>query len=266
MPLASNFRSYRVYLWPARGLVLAYSIKASVHKHEALQITLALDKPFKFKPLGGAWKEARACIMDRGLSHEIDGGGGLQANLYVEPESALGLLISGLYLKKQPFALINPEIVAPALPAFQKGFARGLDCAAAKKAYDGVLAVLAGPEIVARQPDGRVRKALEIFKALPEKHISAAELAKQVALSESRLSHLFQQHLGIPIRRYLLWLKIVEAARLVNDPKANATSAAHAAGFTDSAHLTRSFRQLMGISPSMLFKNRDSVSVLCCHS
>jgi AraC-like DNA-binding protein len=261
----SDTPTYQVYLWPARGLVLAHAIRATLHRHEALQITLALDQPFRFRSKGGSWREAIACILDRGFAHEIDGGGGLQANLYLEPEGALGLVLSGLYLKKQPFAFIEPEYVKGSLPALKRGFAKGMDCVAAKRAYESVLASMVGPEVVQRKPESRVQKALDIFQALAEKRISAAELASQVALSESRLSHLFQQQLGIPIRRYLLWLKIVEAARQVNDPNCNVTDAAQIAGFTDSAHLTRSFRQLLGISPGMLFKNRDFVSVSCCN-
>ena len=257
--------SYRVYLWPARGLVLAHAIVATPHKHEALQLTLGLDGPFRVRAKGGTWKSSRACVMDSGFVHEIDGGGGLQANLYVEPESALGRSLSGLYLKKTPFANLLPEAVAEALPLLRACYERHDDCGKAREVYHQAMHSLAGPQFVVAAGDSRVLKALALFKKLPEKRIGAAELASQVAVSESRLSHLFQQHLGIPIRRYLLWLKILEAARMVKG-KANVTEAAYNAGFTDSAHMTRAFRHLMGISPRMLFKNRQFVDVYACEA
>lgn len=265
MPTPAPSTQYQVFLWPARGLVLSQAIRATPHAHDAIQISLALDKPFRFKGKGGRWRRTQACLMDRSCPHELDGEGALQANLYVESESALGLLLKGLYLKKQEFAFLDDAFLLEARQELKRRHKEGLSCETAKIAYDAVLAAMAGPEIVGREPDSRVLKALEIFKALPEKRISAKELASQVALSESRLGHLFQQQLGIPVRRYLLWLKIVEAARHVNRPKSSATEAAHRAGFTDSPHLTRSFRQLLGISPRMLFDNRSFVQVLCCH-
>jgi AraC-like DNA-binding protein len=56
-------------------------------------------------------------------------------------------------------------------------------------------------------------------------------------------------------------LKILDACGRVNT-QANITEAAHAAGFTDAAHFTHTARQLLGISPGMLFQNREFVRVI----
>jgi len=54
-----------------------------------------------------------------------------------------------------------------------------------------------------------------------------------------------------PQRPYILWLRLQRAAGDMTDG-ASVTSAAHRAGFSDSAHLTRTFRRMLGATPSDL--------------
>ena len=56
-------------------------------------------------------------------------------------------------------------------------------------------------------------------------------------------------------RRYLLWLRLQDAVRELA-AGAPATDAAHAAGFADSAHLSRTFRRMFGITPSDLARSQ----------
>ena len=70
-------------------------------------------------------------------------------------------------------------------------------------------------------------------------------------LSESRLQHLFREQVGVPIRRYLLWHRYLTALSLLADG-ASVTRAAHAAGFADSAHLTRTAVRMNGFTPTKM--------------
>ncbi|MGV9925220.1 helix-turn-helix transcriptional regulator [Nocardia rhamnosiphila] len=75
------------------------------------------------------------------------------------------------------------------------------------------------------------------------------ELAAAVAISPSRLSHLFSQHVGLPYAAWRRWTRLQLASRTVRTG-GTLTEAAHAAGFTDSAHLTKTCRDLFGITPT----------------
>lgn len=77
----------------------------------------------------------------------------------------------------------------------------------------------------------------------------ASEVADKLALSESRFLHLFSQEMGIPWRPYLLWCRMICAVRAVLNGH-SATDAAHLAGFSDSAHLSRTFRKTFGMTMS----------------
>jgi AraC-like DNA-binding protein len=81
--------------------------------------------------------------------------------------------------------------------------------------------------------------------------LSLKTLAGIADLSPSRFMHAFTESVGIPVRPYILWLRLQEAACDMMDG-VTVTSAAHRAGFSDGAHLTRTFRRMLGATPSEL--------------
>lgn len=78
-------------------------------------------------------------------------------------------------------------------------------------------------------------------------HWRAADVAAQLALSESRFLHLFRAQMGVAWRPYLLWRRLLCAVRRMSQG-CSATDAAHQAGFSDSAHLSRTFRSTFGMT------------------
>ena len=78
---------------------------------------------------------------------------------------------------------------------------------------------------------------------------ASADVARRVGLSVSRLRHLFTDQVGLPIRTYLLWIRLLRAVEAIAGGR-SITDAAHDSGFADSAHLWRTFRRMFGMSPS----------------
>jgi AraC-like DNA-binding protein len=97
----------------------------------------------------------------------------------------------------------------------------------------------------------------ESFKTAP----SVAQLAERVGLSEGRLTHLFTQQLGVPLRRYVSWLRLRHVV-YVYMLTGSLTSAAYEAGFADSAHLSRTFRSEFGLRPSALLRDQCGVKLV----
>ena len=62
-------------------------------------------------------------------------------------------------------------------------------------------------------------------------------------------SHWLRDCLGIPLRKLVLWRKLRRALEMLSDAKP-ATEVAHAAGFADSAHLSRICLRTFGLKPS----------------
>jgi len=126
-----------------------------------------------------------------------------------------------------------------------------------------MLSRLAGQSSQSFPLDARIEKALDFAKVQPELKAPVEAIAQAVGLSEGRLVHLFKEQVGIPIRRYLLWLRLVHASGNLFE-NVSLTTAAHNAGFADSAHFTRTFRKMFGVTPSELFKNSRFVQVIPC--
>lgn len=107
--------------------------------------------------------------------------------------------------------------------------------------------------------DPRIVQCLSVIRARLDQPLLLAELAAALNVSESWLVHRFTDEVGVPIRRYVLWQRLWRAVEALKG--ATLTEAAHAAGLSDSAHLSRTFRETFGVAPSFLFEHRDQLAV-----
>jgi AraC-like DNA-binding protein len=84
-----------------------------------------------------------------------------------------------------------------------------------------------------------------------DQQITLSAVSRHAALSPSRASHLFVQHTGLPLKTYILWRRVAHAVKIYGQGS-NLTEAAYAAGFADSAHLSRAFRRMFGLPAATL--------------
>lgn len=69
-------------------------------------------------------------------------------------------------------------------------------------------------------------------------------------ISRAHLAELFVRDVGTSMRTYRLWRRLLRA--LVAFTHSDATGAAHAAGFADLAHFSRTCRRMLGYTPTVL--------------
>lgn len=81
-------------------------------------------------------------------------------------------------------------------------------------------------------------------------------LADAVALSPSRLSHLFKQEVGDSVNNLLLSLRLNKAARLLEFTTQSISTISDEVGFHSAFYFSRQFRQRFGMNPRAY---RDSV-------
>jgi len=97
--------------------------------------------------------------------------------------------------------------------------------------------------------DQRIVRALKTVDDALGTKIHLDMVARAAGLSKSNFTALFRSVVGMPLRRYVLWRRLNLAVAAMGDG-ADATTAAHVAGFSDSAHFSRTMKKMFGVSPS----------------
>ena len=100
--------------------------------------------------------------------------------------------------------------------------------------------------------DPRVAHVLTRMDEALHQPISIAELAANVNLSPSRLSHLFTQQVGMPPARYLHERRLARARVLLERTFLSVKQVMACVGINDPSHFARDFRRLHGVPPSQL--------------
>lgn len=80
--------------------------------------------------------------------------------------------------------------------------------------------------------------------------VHTKELADMAGLSVSQFERRFGESFGVTPRQYVLRVRIESAARLLSGTDQTVSEIALACGFHDHAHLSKSFRKLMHVSPT----------------
>lgn len=255
-------RPARFFLWTGSALFLGAMEDASAHAHHALQVAVGLTGTFVLETPAETF-ECRSVVISPDQIHRFRGGGGEQAIILLDTESSVAQHVRSSMCKGAGVREFDVALVQPTLEQLEASIGKPLDCDRAKTLCQQMLSELAGESPKSLPLDPRIQMALGFAQSQPELKTPLKAVAEAVGLSEGRLVHLFKQQVGIPIRRYLLWLRIIHA---IENLFANVslTTAAHNAGFADSAHFTRTFRRMFGVTPSELFKNSQFVQVIPC--
>ena len=238
-----------VYFWDGGWIGVGSGGVAAPHAHHAIQVTLGLDGPIRFREGEGDWADYTVALVQPDVLHAFDGRGTTVAMLFVDAEGRDGRWLRDAW--PAGVARVPPERVTAQLAALRTFREERPGPAEAATLVTALVAGLCrGPRPV-HQRDDRIARALELIHARTDARVSQAEIAAQVFLSPSRFAHLFTADVGVPFRRYLLWRKLSLAMQAFGRG-ATLSAAAHAAGFSDSAHLTRTWQQMFGLAPTMM--------------
>ncbi len=191
---------------------------SSVHAHYAHQLLLSDGAPWQVE-IDGVAQHGQRLWLPSSVPHAILAAPADGCTLFLEPAHA------------------DPAQIQQRLPSLPT------DITALQQHL---------PQLSRAQPlDRRVQVALErIAQHLPGP-VPAADIAGAAHLSTSQLHRRFQSDLAVTLRGWVLWqrLRSALAHHLLGH---SLTDSAHAAGFADLAHLSRSLRRMFGIGAAQL--------------
>lgn len=234
-----------VDLFEDRAVVIAPFGSVASHVHSAAALLMGVDGRFHLRTVG-AWQSCQAVLIPPGCAHQLECGTTLMAAIYARPG-------------REEYARLCRLRGVPANGAVQP-------VRLTERDREGLLRLHAGElqphdtvewlrqslgDSPARGIDLRVQRAAAMVANLLELPPALHSLSGAVGLSPSRLQHLFQSEIGLTPRELRRWYRIQAVTRAVNEGD-NLTTAAHRAGFVDSAHLCRAFRASFGVEPSRI--------------
>jgi AraC-like DNA-binding protein len=241
--------SVQVHFYQDTALGFSRGHNSNVHAHLALQLTVGLEQDFAVRYPGSArGPEAEsvrfACFPPETI-HHIPAADVELAYLYLECSP-----LSFDNWRKAGGVVVEPDAsLCRELLAYRRSGCndrqRALELARQWRAQ-------CLPGLVRGAPaHPRLAEVVAFLDAAPLQEHNHLSLAQRANLSPSRFAHLFREQVGVPVRNYLLWRRLVYALSRLQQGQ-SITTAAYESGFSDGAHLCRSFRNVFGAMPTDL--------------
>jgi AraC-like DNA-binding protein len=224
-------------------------MRGALHAHHALHFMFAIEGELRLRTsLSDPWSSAAGVLTAPHALHAIDAQGAEVLLVFLDPESEAGTTFLPV-LDRPVLALsagVRDELVRDVAP-------RTILRPGAEEWVRSAARALRVPLPPAqRMIHPRVKKLLALLRERGvDDQISLDALADAVGLSPGRLMHVFTASIGIPLRPYLAWLRVQRAASAIVNGS-SMSGAAYAAGFSDAAHMSRTFTRMLGVAPSLL--------------
>lgn len=224
--------------------------RVAPHAHYAIQIVAAAPAGLQVQAgRRGDWLACAGAAIPSRAVHSIDvADTGWSTVVFVEPETAAGRALAARLAGRME--LLEPQELAEPIARLEQAWRHERDADAVREAALDLVSRVSRT-VPHRPSDPRVLQAIEHLRSRADEAPALEDLARLVHLSPSRLRHLFVAETGMPLRTYQVWRRLLRVWDFLMQGQTLA-AAAHAAGFADSAHLSRTCRAMFGLPPSTM--------------
>lgn len=251
-----------LYVWNGISMFWGASFHTDPHTHNTLQLVFDMDKSFLLKDADSQWTSYNAALIGANHVHQLDSNDSIQLFIYLDAESEYAKSLDKKYLAEKKMCPLPGKLLRNLSNDFFKRLLLNSDCESLLKACHTILDQLI--VLNRNKPlDSRVAKALEFISRNAERSFRVGEVASHVCLSESRLRHLFKKEVGQPIQNFIQWMRVVDSLNMVLNGKQVSQSAIDA-GFWDGAHMTKSYKDVLGIAPSKVEAFGKEFKIVAC--
>ena len=250
-----KMRSVELGVWRHRDIMLGSFCVTTPHAFPAVRLFVSLDVPFRVRFDGGPLRTVMAAIVEpnRVFAFEASEMPLMQVYAATHTKRARALVHIA-----HNWGETDPRVIEARRPELLRALGGSYDVDGAD---EWLTSLLEDKPCKACAPpvDWRIPRAFD--ETQPSTLVPSIHgLAASVRLSADHFSHLFREVMGVPYRNYALMLRVRQVLAVAPFTD-SLTAAAHAAGFADLAHFTRTFRRMCGTTPSQ-FLRKTSVRVL----
>ena len=230
--------------WPSAMIVWGPGFTTASHRHHCVQLVMAMRGTLLIRSKSDdPWMRCGAALVQPDAAHEVDARDSTVLIGFVDSESELGAALS--------------ERIEGGICCISEGEVARWRAALGRFPTEARVERWVRTQLLHRRRPIRIHPGVSlVLKHLREKlgishDFSLKTLAGISGLSQSRFMHVFTESTGVPLRPYVLWLRLQRACCDLM-AGASVTAAAHSAGFSDAAHLTRTFRRMLEMTPTDL--------------
>ena len=246
-----------VYIWNSMSLLFLSGIHTSMHSHYAYEIYISKNSFFEMD-FGFGLRKYNGIIINSDVPHKFSSKNGTCLLILINPAHSLAGKYLRNILNSKPYKEFDStqteEIISDLYRYRQKNM--GYNCAI--NHVSGLLKIISGELPENCFYDSRIEKAITLIHKTYKENFTLSFLASEIGLSKSRIRHLFKEQTGITISKYILNIRLIEAIKIIINGYTK-TYAAHESGFSDSAHLSRTFKRIYGLTLSDIYKNRHKI-------
>jgi len=231
-------------VWPAAMIVWGPGFTTAGHRHHCVQLVMAMSSTLLIRSDSeDPWMRCSAALVRPDAAHEVDARNTTVLIGFVDSESELGAALS--------------ERIKGGISCISESQVTRWRLALGRMPTEARAERWVRTELLRRRRPVRIHPGVSlVLKHLRERlgishDFSLRTLAAISGLSQSRFMHVFTESTGVALRPYILWLRLQRACCDLM-AGASVTTAAHNAGFSDAAHLTRTFRRMLGMTPTDL--------------
>lgn len=250
----------QLHLWDDRFLYITPAIQSGLTaRSSATLLASATGRPFTLVALDGTVLRCSAALVAPHVPRRLDADGCGLLSLNIDPAAADYRALAAR-LGEASILPVDARCFAGLRERFEGALHGQLGDAQLHQLGEGMVHAACGAAPAGAPLDARVARVLELLRgAAGQPQVPLRGLAAAACLSPDRLTHLFRAQTGLSIKRYLLWAKIRRTIQLMASHQP-LTDVALAGGFTDAAHMSRTFQRYFGLPPSFL-ANAERVAV-----
>ena len=240
--------------------LVAHQMPVAMHHHHAVQMVVSLDRPYPATLDGQRQESVQGFLIGANIPHACQSSASTVLVVSVDADTVRGKALRHC-LRARSFVLLEDLMSAERVQSFCTAYWSDREGTVSRFDPLALVAMLSDTTSIQTEPDQRVRIARDYVAQHIARTMRLQEIADAVALSESRLRHLFVHDTGIPITTYVLWTRMKVALHGLVTQGMSLAEAAHHAGYADHAHFTRTFRRMFGVSPSLILKNSQFIRI-----
>lgn len=242
--------------WTFDHILLSQGYKDPIpHKHLAKHLIFSTNDYFNCT-VENEIVHCKGICIDSNTWHTVNSNDNNLLVFLFDETSFLAEELSEKYLKGKHFCIIDEKLVFMVISEWK------INHGNSRKLNNAILSVCKLNKAGSPKYDDRIDKVLKIvnnMEGIYENTVSM--LCKEIYLSQSRLSHLFKEQVGVSLSSYLVFEKMRKTYSYVLNGE-NITNACVHAGFCSSSHFSAVCKRMFGLSFADFIKTSEFKAIV----